>query len=149
MRRVIVDTREQKAWTFEEQGLEIVRAPLDAGDYSLEGLELRVSIERKSLADWIKTVTYERKRFYRELERLRAFEFRCVIIEAGIREIVEGHYRSKTNAASVLGFVAEVTVGQNVPVYLAGSRAEAQILAGYMLRMADKKLQRVPTDSAV
>lgn len=42
--------------------------------------------------------------------------------------------------AAVLGFVAEVAVGQSVPVYLAGSRAEAQVLVGALLRMAAKKI---------
>jgi len=142
--RVIVDTREQTPWTFEDQGLELIRAKLDAGDYSVEGLELRVAIERKSLDDWTGTVIRDRARFYRELERLRAYEFRCVIIEAGVREILAGRYKSMVRPSSVLGFVAEVAVGQNVPVYLAGSRAEAQTLAGAFLRMADKKLSRSP-----
>lgn len=140
--RVIVDTRERVPWTFEDQGIECVRAKLDSGDYSLPGLEHRVSIERKSLDDWTGTVLRDRARFYRELERLRAFDFRCVIVEAGIREIMEGRYKSQAKPASVLGFVAEVTVMQAVPVYLAGSRAEAQVLAGAFLRMADRKLSR-------
>lgn len=146
--RVIVDTREQTPWTFEDQGLELVRAKLDAGDYSVEGLELRVAIERKSLDDWTATVIRHRSRFYRELERLRAYEFRCVIIESGVREILSGHYQAHVSPSSVLGFVAEIAVGQNVPVYLAGSRAEAQVLAGAFLRMADKKLSRSPAVAA-
>jgi len=138
--RVVVDTREQSPWTFEGQSIETVRSKLDTGDYSVEGLTNRVTIERKSLADWTGTVLRDRARFYRELERMRAFDFRCVIIEVGVREIMEGNYRSAANPAAILGFVAEVSVGQAVPVYLAGSRAEAQILAGHFLRMAAKKI---------
>ena len=140
--RVIVDTREQTPWTFEEQSIECVRAKLDAGDYSLPGLELRVAIERKSLDDWTGTVLRDRARFYRELERLRAYDFRCVIVEAGVREIMAGRYKSGARPSSIMGFVAEVTVCQSVPVYLAGSRAEAQVLAGAFLRMAEKKISR-------
>lgn len=146
--RVIVDTREQTPWSFEGQGFELVRAKLDSGDYSLDGLETRVAIERKSLDDWTGTVLRDRSRFYRELERLRAFDFRCVIVEAGVREIMAGRYKSQAKPASVLGFVAEVTVGQAVPVYLAGSRAEAQVLAGAFLRMADKKISRRTTSQS-
>ncbi len=141
---VIVDTREQTPWTFEGQGIECVRAKLGAGDYSIPGLEHRVAIERKSLDDWTGTIIRERARFYRELERLRAFDFRCVIIEAGVREIMAGKYKSQTSPKAVLGFVAEVTVAQSVPVYLAGSRAEAQVLAGAFLRMAAKKIAIIP-----
>jgi ERCC4-type nuclease len=120
--------------------MQTVRAKLDAGDYSVEGLEGRVAIERKSLDDWTGTIIRERKRFYRELDLLRAFEFRCVIIEASIREIMAGRYTSQTNPNAVLAFIAEVAVAQCVPVYLGGSRAESQILAGAFLKMAHKKL---------
>lgn len=137
--RIIVDTRERTPWTFEDLNVETVRAKLDTGDYSLPGLEKRVTIERKSLDDWTGTVLRDRTRFYKELERMRGYEFRCVIIEAGVREVLSEKYRSEASPASVLGFVAEVVVAQRVPVYLAGSRAEAQVLAVAFLRMCGKK----------
>jgi len=147
--QVVVDTREQTPWTFEGQvGISLVRRKLTAGDYSVAGLEDRVAIERKSLDDWTGTVLRERTRFYKELALLRAFDFRAVIVEAGIREIMAGRYRSQARPEAVLGFVAEVTVGQCVPVYLAGSRAEAQILAGALLRMAGKKISSSPAAPA-
>lgn len=141
--RVVVDTREQQPWTFEDPAcgaIETTRAKLEAGDYSVEGLERRVSIERKSLGDWVGTVIRDRARFYRELAALRAYEFRAVIIEAGVREILAGRYASATPPKSVLGFVAEVAVRQAVPVYLAGTRAEAQVLAAGFLRTAGRIL---------
>jgi DNA excision repair protein ERCC-4 len=138
---IIIDTREQTPWTFEgEHGITTSRAKLDAGDYSVAGLERRASIERKSVEDWTKTVLHDRARFYRELELLRAYDFRCVIVETGVREIMAGLYKSEARPSSVMGFVAEVTVAQSVPVYLAGSRAEAQALAASFLRMVEKKL---------
>lgn len=142
--RIVVDTREQLPWTFEGQPVTMVRAKLPAGDYSVVGLEHRVAIERKSLDDWTGTVLRDRARFYRELELLRSYDFRCVIIEAGIREIVMGKQKSLVRPEAVLGFIAEVVVAQSVPVYLAGSRAEAQLLAGALLRMVDKKLRALP-----
>lgn len=138
---MIVDTREQKPWTFEDvKGVTTLRAKLDTGDYSLEGLETRVCIERKSLDDWTGTVLRERARFYRELERMRGFDFRCVIIEGTVREILAGRYAANAHPNSVLGFVAEVAVAQSVPVYLGGTRAESQILAGAFLKQASEKL---------
>ena len=136
--RIIVDTREQRPWAF--PGCDTVRAKLDTGDYSVEGLETRVCVERKSLDDWTGTVIRARPRFYRELERMRAFEFRCVIIEASVREISEGRYQSLAKPASVLGFIGEIAVAQSVPVYLGGTRAESQILAKTFLAAAYKKM---------
>lgn len=147
--RIVVDTREQTPWTFEGQQVSTVRRKLTAGDYSIEGFENRVAIERKSLDDWTGTVLRERSRFYRELELLRALDFRCVIIESGVREIMEHRYTSRMNPEAVLGFVAEVAVAQNVPVYLAGSRAEAQILAVRLLRMAGKRFSETPQESPI
>jgi len=141
--QVIVDTREQVPWTFEGQGISTVVRRLEAGDYSIAGLERRVAIERKSLDDWTGTVLRDRARFYRELALLRSYDFRCVIVEAGVREIMEARYKSQARPEAVMGFVAEVTVAQAVPVYLAGSRAEAQVLAGAFLRMAAKKIAPV------
>ena len=110
--KVIVDTRERTPWTFEPQkgiktleGIKTVRRKLDSGDYSIEGLEDRVAIERKSLDDWVGTVMRERARFYRELDRLRAFAFRCVIIEASLRDIYAKRASSNANPDSILGFI--------------------------------------------
>lgn len=143
--RILCDTREQTPWTFEcEPTFEVVKKKLDTGDYTIEGLEHRVTIERKSIDDWIGTVLRDRQRFYRELDRMRSFDFRCVIVEAGIREIIGGNYRSSASPMSILGFVAEVSVAQSVPVYLAGSRPEAQILAAAFLKAARKSLANAP-----
>lgn len=139
--KVVVDTRERTPWTFEGQaGITTTRAKLDAGDYSVVGLERRVAIERKSLEDWLGTVLRDRARFYRELERLRSYDFRCVMIESSVSEIHSARVAERISPASVLGFIAEVSVAQHVPVMLAGSRAEAQVLAGALLKMARKKL---------
>lgn len=140
--KVVVDTREQRPWTFEGLGVETVRGTLKAGDYSVPGFENTIAIERKSIDDWCKTVLRERSRFYRELELLRGYEFRAVIIEIGVRELQAREYRADVAPSSLMGFVAEVTVGQCVPVYLGGTRAECQILAMNLLRMAAKKIPR-------
>lgn len=144
MTEILVDTREQTPWTFEGQGFTLIKRHLDTGDYSIEGLEHSVSIERKSLDDWTGSCIHDRARFYKELERLRSFRFRAVVVEAGIREIMGGHYNSQAHPQAVLGFVAEVCVQQSVPVYLAGSRAEAQVFAGALLKMAAKKIPKEP-----
>jgi ERCC4-type nuclease len=137
---ILVDTREQTPWTFDGiKGISTRRHKLESGDYSIAGLESRIAIERKSLDDWIGTVLRQRQRFYRELDRLRSFDFRAVFIEASVRDLHAKRVADRVAPASVLGFIAEVTVAQCVPVYLAGTRAEAQLLAGTMLKMAAKK----------
>lgn len=80
--RVCIDTREQAPFTF--QGLrtdakdgnrqlivETIPTTLTTGDYSIEGMEGLVSIERKSVADFYGTILAGRDRFERELVRLQ------------------------------------------------------------------------------
>ena len=90
---VIVDSREQLPWSFrnfkcdsphQERPLIIttkVKA-LKTGDYSIHGYEDRVCIERKSLADLYSTIGQNRERFVAEFERMLAFEFAALVIEA-------------------------------------------------------------------
>jgi len=49
---IVVDTREQRAYTFPESRVGgVVQAALPAGDYSVQGFETQIAIERKSLSD--------------------------------------------------------------------------------------------------
>jgi ERCC4-type nuclease len=95
---IVVDTREQLPFRFEElRGdgkdgrcplfVPISHSPLATGDYSLEGFEDRIAIERKSLADLFATLSQGRRRFQRELERLAGYDFAAVVIEADWRTI--------------------------------------------------------------
>jgi hypothetical protein len=68
---IIVDTREQIKWEFDKcDWVEGVKdKKLEQGDYSIEGFESLVSIERKRSTGEIATNLFE-KRFENELERL-------------------------------------------------------------------------------
>jgi len=50
---LIIDTREKQPWCFDDDDdfQEIIHRKLDYGDYSIEGLEDRIFIERKSSAN--------------------------------------------------------------------------------------------------
>lgn len=91
---IIIDTREQAPYQF--AGHKCQRASgspiipllvtttthkLDTGDYSIEGMEDRVCVERKSLDDALGTFTTGRDRFERELERMEEFEAAAVVLE--------------------------------------------------------------------
>lgn len=51
--RIVIDSREKEPYTF---ACEVLKAKLDAGDYSVHGFEHQVAVERKSLADFVGTV---------------------------------------------------------------------------------------------
>jgi ERCC4-type nuclease len=98
---VVIDTREQAPWAFRGfRGdarqkfrplvIQTVRAGLRSGDYSIQGCEHRISVERKSLADAFSTFTQERDRFERELLRLSDMDFAAVVIEGGWQDLIDG-----------------------------------------------------------
>lgn len=110
---IIQDSREQSVFSFrniradkkEGGGAIIVRAKVAAlktGDYSIEGLEDRVSVERKSMEDLFNCMGSDRERFERQLSRLSEMEFGCVVVEADLARIQRGHDISKLNPKTVI-----------------------------------------------
>lgn len=82
--KIIIDTREQHPFEFrpskEIEG-SVIRK-LDIGDYSIEGYEDKIAIERKSPQDLFKSVGKDHKRFRREIERAKGLDYFAIIIEA-------------------------------------------------------------------
>ena len=96
---VVVDTREQDPYLFLDvradarAGNRLLTVPLimrglPSGDYSLEGHEVTLAVERKSLADLFGTVGRGRQRFERELARLDTMPVAAVVVEATWDEII-------------------------------------------------------------
>jgi DNA excision repair protein ERCC-4 len=126
IRRVVVDTREQRPYDY---GCEAVRRALPAGDYSVEGLENCVAIERKSLDDWINTVLRGKRRFGKELKLLQSYQFAAVIIEGSLQDITSGDYKSQITPASLFGITAAIMQAYHpVHIIFAGDRAHAAAL---------------------
>ena len=105
---IIVDTREQSPYSF--QGVSpipdtIVRG-LSTGDYSLDGYEDRVTVERKSLSDLYGSVGTGRDRFEREMGRMAQLEFSAVVVEAEWSTIIlSPPSRSRLKPVSVLATI--------------------------------------------
>lgn len=120
---VIIDTREQTPWMFENLCSE--RATLATADYTIKGLTHRVGIERKELSDLLACCGHGRDRFVRELERLAAFPFRCVIIEATLTDLEAGNWRSKLRATHVLGSIASWATKYGLPFFFCDGHEQA------------------------
>lgn len=93
--KVIVDTREKTPWEFEESELceGTVRNGLKTGDYSIEGFEGVLSIERKrNVAEIAGNIIEER--FDRELERLNEFPYAYLILEFTADDVLAYPYGS-------------------------------------------------------
>lgn len=81
---IIQDTREQKPWDFsfyDECEKQVIRT-VKTGDYTIEGLEDKICIERKRNSSEIAfNLGQKYKPFERELERMRSFTFKYIICE--------------------------------------------------------------------
>ena len=141
---IVVDSREQAPYQFSDLPLTgrdrgkrlivpVVVRGLPAGDYSIDGLERVVAVERKSLEDLYGTLAAGRGRFEREIERLSELEFAAVVIEADVREVwrpAEFHpgWRSKLNPRSVEGTIVAWSVRYpGVHWWFMGSRRAAEV----------------------
>lgn len=135
---VVVDTREQTPWAFAPD-VSIVRRSLPAGDYSIAGLEDQIAIERKSLSDFVGTLTWGRERFDREMAVLAEMRFSAIVVEADVSAILRGEYRTRANPKSLLGSCASFLVDYEVPVIFAGSRPGGAYVAEQILRRLARK----------
>lgn len=148
---IIVDTREQTPLLFTR--LPSVRGTLQTGDYSAQGCEDLLAIERKSIADLVGCCTGDnRDRFTRELHRLRGFRFARLLIVGTRGEIERHEYRSAVNPTSVLHSLAAWEVRFVPIVWAPDPQAAAVMVEGWAfwfcreLVLNVKNLGAPPTD---
>jgi len=132
--RVIIDTREQLPYSFSDRVV-AVRFPLAAGDYSVEGMEQALAVERKSLDDFVSSVIRDRPRFRRELEKLRDYRAACVVVEASLGDVFAHRYHSGAHPNAVVGAAISIIVDYGVPVFFCSDRqACCRFTEGFLLR---------------
>lgn len=83
--------------------IKTVRGTLTTGDYSVQGLQHCVAVERKSKNDLVMCCGAERERFEREIQRLLAYPFRLLVVEAPYSDIEMGGWRGKLQPSHVIG----------------------------------------------
>jgi DNA excision repair protein ERCC-4 len=135
----IIERREQLPWTLAP--LRTVPGTLPTGDYSVLGLEHKICVERKSPGDLVSCCTSERERFERELQRMKAYESKIVIVEASWADMEKGAWRSAATPQSVTGSVL-AWIGEGVPFFFAGDRATADKCAARFLFLAARRRWR-------
>lgn len=132
--RIIVDSREQEPYSFDSRLVAAVRRALPAGDYSVDGLEARVAVERKTLDDFVSTVIHSRPRFREELRQLGGYRAACVVVEAGLADVLQKRYRGEAHPNAVLGNALSITLDFGVPVFFCGNRqAACHFVQAYLL----------------
>jgi ERCC4-type nuclease len=128
---IIIDSREQAP--FDLSPMRAERGTLATGDYTVRGLEELVAVERKELGDLIGCLCSGRERFTRELQRMKAYPARVVVVEASWADLASGNYRSQMEPEAATNTIASWTGRFCVPFMFCGDRRNAQIFAARFL----------------
>jgi len=117
---IVIDTREQTPLPISR--LPVVTAGLYSGDYSVAGLECQIAVERKSIADLVSCCAgSNRDRFENELERLRGYRMKRLLVIGDRCDIEAGNYRSAIKPAAVLGTLNAFECRYDTPVVFAAT----------------------------
>lgn len=123
---IIEDTREQTPLTDWPETVAVENGTLHTGDYSIKGWENCFTVERKTLEDFAGTMIggYEahsekpKKRFNRELERMRHFDCAAVIVTATPAELIEFKHNCGMDAhAALWNFGLSIFATYGIPVF--------------------------------
>ena len=119
-----MDTREQDSYGPLFRTPYVVQT-LSEGDYSVCGLEDRISIERKSLSDLISSLTFHRTRFEKEFQRARSLEYFAVVVEARASDILDGRFHdfSQANPQAIFESIMSWSVRYGRPFFFCETRA--------------------------
>jgi len=122
---IIIDTREQDP--FPLIGYETRIATLRTGDYSLEGFEDKVAVERKSKSDAYGCVGGGRKRFVACLERLAELDRAAIVIERSIEDFDRNPpERTRIDSRMAVGSYISWSCKYRIPVFWCNNRAYAE-----------------------
>ena len=143
---IIIDTREQEPYAFDPDTTEIRHKALAVGDYSLDGFEDMVCIERKSLQDYVQSVIKQRDRFLREVNKLSEIPHCCIVVECDLSDVMGKRYRSGAHPNSVLGATLSLMIDHQVPVCFCSDRQLAKVFTETYLRRVYRKITSEATD---
>ena len=141
---VIIDTREQAPWRFTaieaDDGAPLVvplvtDLALATGDYSILGLQNKITIERKSVADFRGSITADRERFEREMERAANLDYAAVVIEGDLTEIMDPPAGSRFNPTTASRTIQSWSIRYGVHFFPMPGRRVAEVWAFRLLQM--------------
>lgn len=133
---IIVDTREQTPWEFENYA--IANQKLDTGDYSIQGLEHLFAIERKkSVSEIANNIT--EPRFKDVLDRLQQFKHKFILLEFTLNNVLDYPVGStvpkkmwhtiKITSKYILKYLTEINIKYGIHTIYCGNRENAEEVA--------------------
>jgi ERCC4-type nuclease len=138
---IIVDTREQQPWTFTEYS--VANKKLDTGDYSIEGLENLLGIERKkSISEFANNIV--ESRFKDVILRMSQLKYSFLLLEFDLEDILIYPRGStvpkrmwdkiKISPAFIIKHILELQINHNIKIVFCGNAINAQKIAEHILK---------------
>lgn len=135
---VIKDTREQDGYYFSAFNTcaGMIEQKLDTGDYTIQGLEDKVCVERKGCVEELAVNLGQKKyTFLDEIERMASFPHRFIVLEFSLEDLVKFPAETRIpikNKASVkitgkymLKCLIEFQIYNNINVLFCGDKYNA------------------------
>ena len=138
--KIVIDTREQNPLVFRKSKIfeGTISKMLNVGDYSLEGYEDKIAFERKEIGDLFGTLGKGHKRFKKELERAKDYEYFAIIIESPFNLVYEKSYSdahySKMQGHVIISILCTLILKYGIDVFWCNSRNEASSLIRNMFK---------------
>ena len=138
---IIVDTREQQPWSFDHYSKANIK--LDAGDYSIQGLQHLLGIERKKSVNEIANNITE-PRFKDAIARLAKLKYSFLLLEFDIENILNYPIGSnlpkrlwdkvKISPSFLMKHVLDWQLVHNINVIFCGDSSSAERTAEMILK---------------
>jgi ERCC4-type nuclease len=150
---IIQDTREQKPWVFDIEdkarpdGMRIIGTEvkkIEAGDYTILGLEDKICIEKKSgITELFNNMipSANQERFCREMEKLREIKHKYLIIESNLDndmlKMSIQQFKYPVPASRVVKWIYELQAEYDIVPIFAGNTGKK--VCRYLFDMIGKK----------
>jgi ERCC4-type nuclease len=147
---ILVDTREQQSWTFQDITksikVNLIKKGLKTGDYTILGYESQFTIERKKSVSELASNCSE-PRFKRELQRLLGYKYKYIVCEFSLWHISNWDQYSKTlsynhsriTSQYLMRYLSDIQVEFDLPIIFAGDRHSAQHYSLNLMRRVQEK----------
>lgn len=148
---ILKDTREKQGYFFGayQSCLGTIDKKLDTGDYTIEGLEDKICIERKASVEELAINLGQKKyAFMNEISRMKTFEHKFLILEFSLEELLDfpnnknsiipqkqkEKYQVKITGKYMLKMLNEFQLYNDVHVLFCGDKHNAFMLVSSLLK---------------
>jgi hypothetical protein len=143
---IIIDTREQKPWEFSNHAT--ANHKLDTGDYSIQGLESILAIERKrNISEFANNIT--ESRFTDVVDRLSKTKYSFILFEFDMKDVMNYPIGSnipkrlwnkiRISPAFIIKHIVDLQVEHNIKIIFCGDSSNAEKIALSLMRKIYKK----------